>query len=136
MSAPALEVRAVAPVTAGANRRARFLTPAGAVFLVMGALLLFGWQTPTERYITPQRGLGYALGIVGGSLMLLLFIYSARKHFRWLAFLGPTVHPVSRQFPAGRYQQQRRADFDVDCRRQRHRRAIYLFAHSPRVVRQ
>jgi len=91
MSAPALEVRAVAPVTAGANRRARFLTPAGAVFLVMGALLLFGWQTPTERYITPQRGLGYALGIVGGSLMLLLFIYSARKHFRWLAFLGPTV---------------------------------------------
>jgi hypothetical protein len=24
-------------------------------------------------------------------MILLLFIYSARKHFRWLAFLGPTV---------------------------------------------
>jgi hypothetical protein len=57
----------------------------------MGALLYTGWRSQTERYLTPQRGLGYALGIVGGSLMLLLFIYSARKHFRWLAFLGPTV---------------------------------------------
>jgi hypothetical protein len=92
MSAPAIEVRATAAVTAARiNKRARFLTPAGVVFLVMGGLLLFGWQAPTERYITPQRGLGYALGIAGGSLMLLLFIYSARKHFRWLAFLGPTV---------------------------------------------
>src|SRR5882724_13324786 len=92
MSAPTLDVRATAAVTAArTNKRARWLTPAGVVFLVMGALLLFGWHSPTERYITPQRGFGYALGIVGGSLMLLLFIYSARKHFRWLAFLGPTV---------------------------------------------
>ncbi|HYX74407.1 MAG TPA: hypothetical protein VE819_06970, partial [Steroidobacteraceae bacterium] len=46
--------------------------------------------TPTERYITPKRGLGYALGIIGASLMLVLLLYSARKHFRWLSFLGPT----------------------------------------------
>ena len=46
---------------------------------------------PTERYITPNRGIGYALGIIGGSMMLLLLLYSARKRFRWLKFLGPTV---------------------------------------------
>jgi hypothetical protein len=50
--------------------------------------LYLGWSLPTQRYITPERGIGYALGIIGGSFMLLLFLYSARKHFRWLGFLG------------------------------------------------
>jgi hypothetical protein len=92
MSAPALDVRTTAAVTARpTDRRTWRLTPAGVAFLVLGALLFAGWHSQTERYITPQRGLGYALGIAGGSMMLLLFIYSARKHFHWLAFLGPTV---------------------------------------------
>lgn len=73
-------------------RRARWLTPAGMVFLAVIGLLYLGLSFPTERYITPQRGLGYALGIIGGSMMLLLLTYSARKHFRVLSFLGPTVH--------------------------------------------
>ena len=60
-------------------------------FLAALALLLFGLTFPIGRYITPTRGLGYALGITGGSMMLLLFLYSARKRFRWLAFLGPTA---------------------------------------------
>jgi hypothetical protein len=76
------------PTTKGARR----LTPAGVAFLVLAALLYSGWHFQTERYITPQRGLGYALGIAGGSMMLLLFIYSARKRIRALTFLGPTVH--------------------------------------------
>src|ERR1700731_1033578 len=92
MSAPAFEVRATAAVTARpADIRTWRLTPAGVAFLILGALLFIGWRSQTERYITPQRGLGYALGIVGGSMMLLLFIYTARKRVRWLAFLGPTV---------------------------------------------
>jgi hypothetical protein len=53
-------------------------------------VLYLGWRIPTERYITPTRGLGYALGIIGGCLMLVLLLYSARKHFAWLRFLGPT----------------------------------------------
>lgn len=52
--------------------------------------LFIGWHFPTERYITPKRGLGYALGIIGGSLMLILLLYSLRKRFAWLRFLGPT----------------------------------------------
>ncbi|MBV9343871.1 MAG: hypothetical protein JO341_07405 [Gammaproteobacteria bacterium] len=53
-------------------------------------LLLLGWLLPTEHYITPKRGAGYALGIIGGSLMLILLLYSARKRYSWLRFLGAT----------------------------------------------
>jgi hypothetical protein len=58
-------------------------------FFIASALLVWvGWMYPTERFITPERGLGYALGIVGGSLMLLLLLYPARKRARWLGFIG------------------------------------------------
>lgn len=59
--------------------------------MVVIALLYVGMRMPTERYITPKRGIGYALGIIGGSLMLLLFLYSARKRIPWLSFLGSTT---------------------------------------------
>ena len=58
--------------------------------LLVVALLYVGWNFPTERYITPKRGMGYALGIIGGSLMLVLLLYSLRKRYTWLRFLGPT----------------------------------------------
>jgi hypothetical protein len=54
------------------------------VFLV----LFWGFHAHLERYITPQRGLGYALGITGGSMMILLLLYSARKRLRWLRWMG------------------------------------------------
>ncbi|HYL72275.1 MAG TPA: hypothetical protein VEY89_13325 [Candidatus Dormibacteraeota bacterium] len=63
----------------------------GRVFFVLAcALLYFGWAAQTERYITPKRGIGYALGIIGGSLMLILLVYSLRKRWHWLRFLGST----------------------------------------------
>src|SRR4051812_20972912 len=61
------------------TRRAWRVRPAAIVSAVLLVLLYSGWHFPTERYITPQRGFGYALGILGGSMMLLLFMYSARK---------------------------------------------------------
>ncbi|MBV8974936.1 MAG: hypothetical protein JOY74_07430 [Sinobacteraceae bacterium] len=73
-----------------AIKRSRKLTWNRVGFIALVAVLYFGWSMPTERYITPTRGFGYALGIIGGGLMLLLLVYSARKHFRWLRFLGPT----------------------------------------------
>ena len=80
------------PRPAAAKRTSRRLrvTPAGVFSLLVIALLYVGIRMPTERYITPKSGVGYALGIIGGSLMLLLFLYSARKRFKWLRFLGPT----------------------------------------------
>jgi hypothetical protein len=56
--------------------------------LLVAGLLVWGSRAHLERYITPQRGVGYALGIIGGSLMLLLLIYSARKRIAWLRWMG------------------------------------------------
>ncbi len=67
------------------------VTPTALFSLAVIGLLYVGLTIPTEKYITPKRGIGYALGIVGGSLMLLLFLYSARKRITWLKFLGPAA---------------------------------------------
>jgi hypothetical protein len=56
--------------------------------ILVAVLLAWGSHARLERYITPQRGLGYWLGIVGGSMMVLLLIYSARKRAPWLRWLG------------------------------------------------
>lgn len=77
--------------TSHTRRKARRLSPTSLLAVTFAVLLYIGFTFPTERYITPRRGLGYALGIIGGSLMLLLLVYSARKRLRWLRFLGPTV---------------------------------------------
>ena len=44
-------------------------------------LLVLGWQMRDEYFITAQNGVGYALGIIGGSMMLLLLIYPLKKRF-------------------------------------------------------
>lgn len=87
---------AVRPDGAPASRRMpvaalqwRKLFSSQALFFVLCALaLLVGFELPTERYLTPERGMGYALGIIGGSAMLLLLLYPARKRWRWLSFMG------------------------------------------------
>lgn len=50
--------------------------------LAVAAVLLFGWYYRDSRWIEPDHGLGYALGIIGGSLMLMLLIYPIRKRMR------------------------------------------------------
>jgi hypothetical protein len=54
----------------------------------VSGVLWLGYQARLERYITPQRGIGYWLGIIGGSMMVLLLLYSARKRAAWLRWLG------------------------------------------------
>jgi hypothetical protein len=56
--------------------------------LLTTALIVAGWLLPLRDYITPRSGLGYWLGIIGGSLMILLLIYPLRKRVRAFAFLG------------------------------------------------
>jgi hypothetical protein len=56
--------------------------------VVVTLVVIWGMHAHLERYITPQRGLGYWLGIAGGSMMLLLLLYSARKRYRWLRWFG------------------------------------------------
>jgi hypothetical protein len=71
-----------------AGTRLPRVTAARVFGAVVTLLLVWGFTARLDRYITPERGLGYALGIVGGSLMLLLLIYPARKRADWLGFVG------------------------------------------------
>ena len=43
------------------------------------AALLYGWSRRDDNYLTAESGAGYILGIVGGSLMLLLVLYPVGK---------------------------------------------------------
>lgn len=58
--------------------------------MILATLLLLGVSTqiPVARYVSAQSGLGYALGIIGGSMMLLLLVYPLRKRFPALRFIG------------------------------------------------
>jgi hypothetical protein len=78
--------------TAGvkATSRSRFLTPAGIYFVAVLAATAFGINLPTSAYLSPQSGLGYALGIAGGSMMLLLLLYPVRKRMPRARYLGST----------------------------------------------
>jgi hypothetical protein len=49
-----------------------------------------GWIGRHERNITAENGLGYALGIVGASMMAALLIYPLRKRIPSLRILGST----------------------------------------------
>jgi len=51
-----------------------------------------GWLLRDQGLIDPQDGLGYWLGIVGGSMMLLLLLYPLRKRIKALRLLGSTTH--------------------------------------------
>lgn len=52
------------------------------------AALVVGWLTRDEEYLVPESGLGYWLGIVGASLMLLLLLYPLRKRISALRAVG------------------------------------------------
>ena len=51
-----------------------------------------GWLLRDRGLITPGDGLGYWLGITGGSMLLVLLLYPLRKRIRILRFLGNTAH--------------------------------------------
>jgi hypothetical protein len=60
------------------------------LFLFAGAALLLwaGWQDRDYTWISAEQGFGYALGIIGGSMMLALLLYPLRKNARWMSGFG------------------------------------------------
>lgn len=58
-------------------------------FGLAATVLLAGWLLKDSRWITPESGLGYLLGIVSVSCMAILLLYPLRKRFRFLKFIGP-----------------------------------------------
>jgi len=56
------------------------------------ATLCLGWLLRDRGLVDPAEGLGYWLGIIGGSLMLLLLLYPAGKKSSLLRRLGLVKH--------------------------------------------
>jgi hypothetical protein len=80
----------VVQATTRAGTRSRLLTPAGIFFVAVLAAIAFGIRLPTSAYLSPQSGLGYALGVAGGSMMLLLLLYPVRKRLPHARYIGST----------------------------------------------
>lgn len=51
-----------------------------------------GWLVRDRGIVNPEEGIGYWLGIIGGSMMLLLLLYPLRKRIKIFRFLGATTH--------------------------------------------
>lgn len=59
------------------------------LFLFAAYLLIKGIINKEDSVLTAESGLGYLLGIVGGSMMLVLLLYPLRKHVRVMHWFGP-----------------------------------------------
>jgi hypothetical protein len=71
------------------RRRTRF----GAYgYTFLAAIVCVGWLLRNRGWINPEDGLGYWLGIVGGSLMLLLLLYPSGKKSSLLQRFGLVKH--------------------------------------------
>jgi hypothetical protein len=81
-----------APETPPAPAAVRKPSSALQWYTLLAALITLGWLLRDYRLVEPQDGLGYWLGIIGGSLMLVLLLYPLRKRIRLLHALGPTRH--------------------------------------------
>jgi hypothetical protein len=58
-------------------------------YLVVVAIIAFGWITRSEEYFIAESGTGYYLGIIGGGAMLLLLLYPLRKAKSYMRWMGP-----------------------------------------------
>lgn len=67
--------------------RSRFSTEQ-IIFVGAALVLIIGIQLPVAHYLSPKSGLGYAIGIVGGTLILAQLLYAVRKRVRSLRWLG------------------------------------------------
>ena len=52
------------------------------VIVLVAAAVAWGWWHRADSPVDPEQGLGYALGIVGGTMMLVLLGYPLRKRAR------------------------------------------------------
>jgi len=58
------------------------------LYLVMVALVAVAWQVKELKLFKPSDDVGYWIGVTGGSMMLLLFVYPMRKYLGFMRNLG------------------------------------------------
>lgn len=61
-------------------------------FSLVGLLIFGGWRISHNQYLIAEEGLGYWLGIVGASMMVLLLLYPLRKKAAFMRRWGPIKH--------------------------------------------
>lgn len=54
-----------------------------AVYVVIALLIWSAWRISLGGWFTAGDDTGYWIGVVGGSMLLALFLYPLRKHLRW-----------------------------------------------------
>jgi len=59
-------------------------------YLSLIVLTVIGWLLRDLHWINAKEGIGYWLGIIGGSVMLFLLLYPLRKRVRFLHMFGST----------------------------------------------
>jgi hypothetical protein len=74
----------------GGRRNRRSLSSGFYGYLLLVILVAAGWSLRDRHFFNPEEGIGYWLGITGGSLMLMLLVYPLRKKYRLLQSLGST----------------------------------------------
>lgn len=52
--------------------------------LLVATAMLWAWWVRDHRYLEAESGAGYALGIIGASLMVILLLYPLRKRLRFM----------------------------------------------------
>jgi hypothetical protein len=60
--------------------------------LLVSLVVSLGWLVREREYLTPEDGIGYWFGIIGGSLMLMLLLYPLRKKIRFMREWGSVTH--------------------------------------------
>ncbi len=83
---------ATAPSVAAKSRKKKRHNGELRAYALLTLAIVAGWRLSGLQLVTPEEGVGYWLGIVGGSLMLALLLYPLRKRIRLLHKLGPTKH--------------------------------------------
>lgn len=59
-------------------------------YALLSLSIVAGWLLSDLHLVSPKEGVGYWLGIIGGSVMLFLLLYPLRKRIRFLHKLGST----------------------------------------------
>jgi hypothetical protein len=75
-----------------AARKSRESRDAVYGYSILVATLIAGWLVSGQKLVDPNEGLGYWLGIIGGSMMFLLLFYPAGKRSTILRRLGLVKH--------------------------------------------
>ena len=57
-------------------------------YSAIALLLAAGWAVREQKYLVGESGIGYWFGIIGGSMMLLIFAYPLRKRFKSWSSIG------------------------------------------------